>query len=356
MDLALAHDGARQARAGGQAARRLAAHGAHPRLPARQGDAPARTRTSTSVPVVVPSRGSKLVGGSIRTELTREEVDADPGRGLLPGGRGRRAPEARARGALTQLGLPYAQDAAITRHLAAFLGQAARRDRVDSRASERAARGRELPAPDGDPLQRRRLQLAAPRGPRRARCINGWLEAEGAPPARVLEGADLDVAVARGAAYYAYVRRGEGVRIRGGTAQAYYVGVETAMPAVPGLEPPLSRRVRRALRHRRRQRVRARAAGARAGGRRAGRASASSARRSAATTTWAPCSSAGATTSSRSCPRSRPASRPRAATRARSCPVRLRAAVTEVGTLRLEAVPRAGKERWKVELDVRTAD
>jgi hypothetical protein len=37
-------------------------------------------------------------------------------------------------------------------------------------------------------------------------------------------------------------------------------------------------------------------------------------------------------------------------------PVRLRAAVTEVGTLRLEAVPRAGKERWKVELDVRASE
>ena len=57
--------------------------------------------------------------------------------------------------------------------------------------------------------------------------------------ARLLEGADLDLAVARGAAYYGYVRRGKGVRIRGGTARAYYVGVESAMPAVPGLEPPV---------------------------------------------------------------------------------------------------------------------
>jgi hypothetical protein len=47
------------------------------------------------------------------------------------------------------------------------------------------------------------------------------------------------LAVARGAAYYGYVRRGQGVRIRGGTARAYYVGVESSMPAIPGLEPPL---------------------------------------------------------------------------------------------------------------------
>jgi hypothetical protein len=61
----------------------------------------------------------------------------------------------------------------------------------------------------------------------------------GADPARELAGADLDHAVARGAAYYGLVRRGKGVRIRGGTARAYYVGVETAAPAVPGVPPPL---------------------------------------------------------------------------------------------------------------------
>ena len=34
-------------------------------------------------------------------------------------------------------------------------------------------------------------------------------------------------------------------------------------------------------------------------------------------------------------------------------PVQLQAAVTEVGTLRLEAIPRDGPERWNVEFDVR---
>jgi len=69
--------------------------------------------------------------------------------------------------------------------------------------------------------------------------LNGWLDAEGAPAARMLGGADLDLAVALGAAYYGFVRRGAGVRIRGGTARAYYVAVESAMPAVPGMTPPV---------------------------------------------------------------------------------------------------------------------
>jgi hypothetical protein len=70
--------------------------------------------------------------------------------------------------------------------------------------------------------------------------LNGWLEAEGASPVRLLGRADYDHAVARGAAYFGRVRLGRGIRIRGGTARAYYVGIESAMPAVPGIEPPVT--------------------------------------------------------------------------------------------------------------------
>jgi hypothetical protein len=80
-----------------------------------------------------------------------------------------------------------------------------------------------------DPLRNRLLDT-----------LNGWLAEDGAAPARVLEGADLDLAVARGACAYALVRRGKGLRIRGGTARAYYVGIEGAVPAVPGIEPPVT--------------------------------------------------------------------------------------------------------------------
>ncbi len=58
-------------------------------------------------------------------------------------------------------------------------------------------------------------------------------------PVPELESSDLDLAVAHGAAYYGQVRRGQGVRIRGGVARSYYVGLETAAPAVPGVAPPI---------------------------------------------------------------------------------------------------------------------
>ncbi len=51
--------------------------------------------------------------------------------------------------------------------------------------------------------------------------------------------ADLMHAVARGAAYYGLARTGKGVRIRGGVPRTYYVGIESSLPAVPGLPSPM---------------------------------------------------------------------------------------------------------------------
>src|SRR6185369_2728079 len=67
--------------------------------------------------------------------------------------------------------------------------------------------------------------------------LNKWSKNAGG--VKELEGADLDRAVAAGAAYYGLVRRGKGLRIRGGTARSYYVGIESSLPAVPGAPPPL---------------------------------------------------------------------------------------------------------------------
>jgi hypothetical protein len=56
---------------------------------------------------------------------------------------------------------------------------------------------------------------------------------------RELHAVDLDLAVALGAAYYGLARRGRGIRIRAGTARTYYIGIESAMPAVPGIPTPI---------------------------------------------------------------------------------------------------------------------
>ena len=69
--------------------------------------------------------------------------------------------------------------------------------------------------------------------------LDRWLAEEGMQPVKQLSGEDLMHAVARGAAYYGVARRGRGVRIRGGVPRTYYVGVESALPSIPGFPAPL---------------------------------------------------------------------------------------------------------------------
>jgi len=193
-------------------------------------------------PIAVAARGSQLLGGGLRTELTRDEVTRVLVDGFFPEVIASSRPAARARAALTQIGLPYASDPAVTKHLAAFLGkQAGALATIDGFAPREGARGRapSLLEPTCILFNGGVMKSASLRD-RLVATVNAWLAAEGAPPARVLEGADLDLAVARGAASYALTRRGRGLRIRGGTARAYYVGIESAVPAVPGVEPPIT--------------------------------------------------------------------------------------------------------------------
>jgi len=171
------------------------------------------------VAVVLPSRGSQLLGGSIRGELRREQVEQYLLEGFFPRVAASETPKARPRAGLTQVGLPYASDAAITKHLAAFLA------RESQPPTAILFNGGVLKA---EILRARLLDT-----------LNAWLAERGAPAVRVLPGEDLDLAVARGAAYYGLVRHGRGLRIRGGTAHAYYVGIESPMPALPGIEPPV---------------------------------------------------------------------------------------------------------------------
>ncbi len=174
-----------------------------------------------SVPVAIAGRGSNLMGGSLRVDLTRDEVARTITDGFFPVVAASARPAARARAAMTEVGLPYASDPAVTKHLAAFVA------------------GHALAKPtallfNGGVLKAPRLR------DRMVETLGAWLRADAASAPRVLEGADLDHGVARGAVAFGLAKHGRGVRIRGGTARAYYVGFESAVPAVPGMEPPIT--------------------------------------------------------------------------------------------------------------------
>ncbi len=197
-----------------------------------------------AAPIAIASRGSTLLGATLRTELARDEVTRAIVDGFFPPVAADARPTTRARAALTQLGLPYASDPGITRHLAAFLArQAGALGTLEgfarSSSGSAADRAPRLLHPTAVLFNGGVMKADALRN-RLIETLDAWLAEDGASPVRVLEGADLDLAVARGACAYALLRRGKGLRIRGGTARAYYVGIESAVPAVPGVEPPVS--------------------------------------------------------------------------------------------------------------------
>ncbi|WP_433705932.1 Hsp70 family protein [Paraburkholderia sacchari] len=306
-----------------------------------------------TVPLVVPSRGSKLIGGSIRTELTRTELTQIILEGFFPQVDAAARPVTRARAGLTQLGLPYAQDAGVTRHLAAFLGcQVGALAELDGFAESASQAGNASFLHPTAVLFNGGVFKSPLLAGRVLDILNGWLAAEGAAAARLLGGADLDLAVARGAAYYGYVKRGKGVRIRGGTARAYYVAIESAMPAVPGLEPPVSALCVApfGMEEGTDAALPSQEFGLVVGEPVHFRFFGSSVRRQDQVGTlldyWSPEELQELEEIQATLPTE-------GRTPGEVVPVKLHARVTEAGTLELEAVPGGSSERWKVEFDVR---
>jgi molecular chaperone DnaK (HSP70) len=156
-----------------------------------------------SVEITVLGAGSSLVGGTLKTEITREEALELTLEGFLPFCNIGDQPAEEKRSLFRELGLPYVSDPAVTKHLAAFLG-----------ANEDAK-------PDAV-LFNGGFFIPEICQQRVADVMERWY---GRRPL-ILENRDLDLAVAVGAAYYSYVKAtGAGLLVRGGLPRSYYVGV-----------------------------------------------------------------------------------------------------------------------------------
>jgi molecular chaperone DnaK (HSP70) len=172
------------------------------------------------VPVTILGSGRAVIGDSLSTDLTREEVLQVLTDGFLPITAPHEMPVTGTSTGLRELGLPYASDPAITKHLAAFLTQAA--DAViGAPLNQRMAR------PDAVLFNGGFCAPAVTRD-RIVEAISAWL---GGTPSgwspKLLNNDEVDSAVARGAAYYGRVRRGSGLRIRAGNARTYYIGLSS---------------------------------------------------------------------------------------------------------------------------------
>ena len=173
-----------------------------------------------AVPIHLGGRGRAVIGGAVQAELTREEVAGLVLDGFFPlvpaDARPRRTPRA----GLQEWGLPFAAEAEVSRHLAAFVAQHA----GDRMAAGEAALG----FPDAVLFNGGALTPAVIRD-RLCALLASW---NGGRPLGILDSASLDLAVSRGAAYYGLVRRGLGVRIGGGSPRAFFLGLAPA-PDLP---------------------------------------------------------------------------------------------------------------------------
>lgn len=173
--------------------------------------------TLGSVSFSLLGKGSKLIGGQIKVEVDRQSLESVLIDGFFPACEPSERPSQARTSGFMELGLPYVADPGITRHLASFLG--------------RHSQGR---APTHllfnggvfkSPLLRERLLGV----------MQSWQDR----PLQLLTGTHADLAVSVGAAHFGARVLTGGLRIRGGVARSYYIGIESAMPAVPGVLPPI---------------------------------------------------------------------------------------------------------------------
>ncbi len=183
----------------------------------------------------LPGRGSSVLGGGVQTEVLRQEIQDLILSGFLPVVDLHDKPETHGSG-FQEFGLPFASDPAITRYLADFLT-------THLGSSESCHDSVAKCKPDivlfnggffASPILRNRVIDQISRwfanGESDSAVSDTGIDSAWRP--QILDNDRLDLAVARGAAYYGMVRRDQGVRMAASLARSYYIGV--AVPKVEG--------------------------------------------------------------------------------------------------------------------------
>ncbi len=166
-------------------------------------------------PIAVPGRGGGLIAGLRSAQLSRREIETIILEGFFPSCAADDRPRRRFQ-ALSEWGLPFAADGAVTRHLAAFLAGRPRVDAVLFNGGSLAA-----------PRLRRHL----------AEQIAAWQDGT---PLLVLDNSEPELAVARGAARFGALLRQGGRRIKGGAGHAVFLALHRQPPAGGGADAAAS--------------------------------------------------------------------------------------------------------------------
>ncbi len=188
--------------------------------------------------ISVLGRGSKLIAGTVSIEVERDVVQQLLVDGFFPQCNAAAVPQRDPSSGFQEIGLPFESDSAITRHIAHFVTA-----NTDDKASDKAAtKQAKATAAGSEPRLHLLLNggvFKAPALRERLQTVLGSWSSDGRAPDSLGGPEDLDHAVARGAAYYGWTKEHGGMRIRGGTARSYYVGIESAGLAIPGMPRPL---------------------------------------------------------------------------------------------------------------------
>ena len=166
--------------------------------------------------VTLMGEGSRLIAGTLSAELGQDEVIDTILEGFFPLVAAETAANTAGRKGITEFGLPYEQEPAITRHLGRFLEQ--HRDDI-FQTLQRQSSAPDLILYNGGSLRPAKIQQ------RIRAALRHWYRETDSERPRVLENPDPDLAVALGAAYYGLVKVGEGVRVGSGSPRGYYLGI-----------------------------------------------------------------------------------------------------------------------------------
>ena len=182
--------------------------------------------------ISILGRGSKLIGGTVSVEVQRKEIADLLLNGFFPKCCLTDRPQRQPQSGFQEIGLPYESDPGITRHIAAFLSQHCNTDGDGFALPNHVLFNGGVFKADG--FKDRMLDVMSD--------WSGNLPSSEQQSNRVtsLTGSeDLDFSVARGGCFYGWNKQSGGLRIRGGSAYSYYVGIETAGLAIPGAPRPL---------------------------------------------------------------------------------------------------------------------
>ncbi len=172
--------------------------------------------------ITLMGKGKKLIADTLSATLDRETVEKTVIDGFFPLADPDTPKKADIRKGITEFGLPYEPEPAITRHLGWFLNR--------HQKDVAALLGRERPEPDlilfnggslKSPVIQERIRGA----------VRHWFGQSDTALPRVLENREPDLSVALGAAYYGLVKMGQGVRVGSGSPRAYYMGAEAEVEA-----------------------------------------------------------------------------------------------------------------------------